>query len=274
MPYTAIQVNLKGGVGKTEQAKNCGLALAQAGKRVLAIDGDSDRCLTDSLVEEEPTCTLFDLLREPGQGIERAVVPYERIPLEGCFHLIPGSEEISTAPAAFSDAQIRQPVASFNEVLPYLIKNFASAYDLIIIDPGPNRDAVNDALLMSAQGAFVPSAAEPLAFKGLTRILNRIRRNNKDRARLGLPGETTPLGIVLSKVMPDQHEVADQMAAAFSAAKTHCLTTRIPYSRQVWESTGALLPVWAYAPNDPAAVAYLQLTAEMEALMTQAQGTH
>lgn len=273
MPYVLATVNLKGGVAKTTTALHLGYALAQMGRRVRLIDLDTDSCLTDALGGDGAPgrATILDALRDPAHGLAAATESVTRLPVRGRLDLVRGADEVYTAPEAFALAQGRQPVASFPQVLPYLISRHCTDCDVVILDPGANWDKLNDAMLMAAQAVIVPVVVEPMAVKGLKRFMRRLATNNSNRTRAGLPGQTALAGILVSRVLPDQEDDARSFLAEIDRAglrRFHLLPERayIPNSPIIPRATGQGVPAWHLDAQDAAARAYLALAEEVAAL--------
>ncbi len=273
MPYVLATVNLKGGVAKTTTALHLGYALAQSGMRVRLIDLDTDACLTDALYGDVAPgrASVLDALREPARGLAAATERVNKLPLRGRLDLVLGADEVYTAPKAFALAQGRQPVATFPQVLPYLLSQHCADCDVVILDPGANWDALNDAMLMAAHAVIVPVVVEPMAVKGLKRFMRRLATNNANRAQAGLTGQTQLAGILVSRVLPDQEEDAraflgeiDRAGLRRFALLPEC--AYVPNSPVIPRATGQGVPAWHLDSRDAAARAYLALAEEVAAL--------
>ena len=104
--------NQKGGVGKTTTCANLGIGLAQAGKKVLLIDGDPQGSLTISLGNPQPDKLPFTL----SDAMGRILMDEPLRPSEGVLHhpegvdLMPADIQLSGMEVSLVNAMSRETI--------------------------------------------------------------------------------------------------------------------------------------------------------------------
>ena len=104
--------NQKGGVGKTTTCANLGIGLAQAGKKVLLIDGDPQGSLTISLGYPQPDKLPFTL----SDAMGRILMDEPLRPGEGILHhpegvdLMPADIQLSGMEVSLVNAMSRETI--------------------------------------------------------------------------------------------------------------------------------------------------------------------
>ena len=105
--------NQKGGVGKTTTCANLGIGLAQAGKKVLLIDGDPQGSLTISLGNPQPDKLPFTL----SDAMGKILMDQPIRPGEGILHhaegvdLMPADIQLSGMEVSLVNAMSRKIVS-------------------------------------------------------------------------------------------------------------------------------------------------------------------
>ena len=106
--------NQKGGVGKTTTCANLGIGLAQAGKKVLLIDGDPQGSLTISLGNPQPDKLPFTL----SDAMGRILMDEPLRPGEGILHhpegvdLMPADIQLSGMEVSLVNAMSRETMVT------------------------------------------------------------------------------------------------------------------------------------------------------------------
>ena len=167
--------NQKGGVAKTTSTVNLGVALAELGKRVLAVDMDPQGNLTMSqgIDPENLEKSMYDVL------VHR--MPIEEVIVANEIDVATSTIDLAGAEMALS-AQIGRERA-----LEKALKPVARRYDYVLIDTPPSLGLLTINALAAADGVIVPVQCEYLSLRGLLqleRTLEMIRENINPRVKI------------------------------------------------------------------------------------------
>ena len=154
--------NQKGGVAKTTTTLNLGVALAERGKRVLAVDLDPQSNLTMSqgIDPEELDRTMFDVLVHK--------TPLEEIIQHREIDVAASSIDLAGAELALS-SMIGRERALQKAILP-----LRGTYDFVLVDTPPSLGLLTINALTAADGVIVPVQCEYLALRGLIQLENTL----------------------------------------------------------------------------------------------------
>jgi chromosome partitioning protein len=167
--------NQKGGVAKTTTTLNLGVALAERGKRVLAVDLDPQSNLTMSqgIDPDDLERTMFDVLVHK--------TPIEEVIQHREIDLAASSIDLAGAELALS-SMIGRERALQKALLPV-----RGHYDYIFIDTPPSLGLLTINALTAADGVIVPVQCEYLSLRGLIQLentLTMIRENLNPDVRI------------------------------------------------------------------------------------------
>ena len=160
--------NQKGGVAKTTTTLNLGVALAEKGNRVLAVDLDPQGNLTMSQGwnPDEIDRSMFDVLVHK--------LPITEIVRQAEIDVAVSSIDLAGAELALS-AMIGRERALEKALLP--VKD---SYDFVLVDTPPSLGLLTINALVAANGVIVPVQCEYLSLRGLVQLentLSMIREN-------------------------------------------------------------------------------------------------
>ena len=154
--------NQKGGVAKTTTTLNLGVALAERGKRVLAVDLDPQSNLTMSqgIDPEDLDRTMFDVLVHK--------TPLEEVIQHREIDVAASSIDLAGAELALS-SMIGRERALQKAILP-----LRGSYDFVLVDTPPSLGLLTINALTAADGVIVPVQCEYLALRGLIQLENTL----------------------------------------------------------------------------------------------------
>jgi chromosome partitioning protein len=157
--------NQKGGVGKTTTVINLGACIAQAGKKVLAVDMDPQGNATTGLGLDKNTlaCTLYDLLLAQcsfNDAVKSCCV--------AGLSILPSNADLSGAEVELLEERQRE------YILKSIIDQVKSSYDFVFIDCPPSLNMLTVNALVASDAILIPIQCEYYALEGLTQLMHTI----------------------------------------------------------------------------------------------------
>lgn len=243
--------NQKGGVGKTTTSINLGAALAECGRRVLAVDFDPQGALSAGLgVSTHDALTIYDLLLSSKSNPQDAI---QHTAVDG-LDVIPANIDLSAAEVHLVNEVARE------QILARVLRQVSDQYDVILIDCQPSLGILTVNALTASHGVLVPLECEFFALRGVALLIETIEKVcERLNPALELDGI---LATMYDSRTLHSREVLERVVDAFT---DKVLETVIARTVKFPDASVAALPITQFAPEHPAADAYRQLARELVA---------
>lgn len=175
-PIIISVINHKGGVGKTTTTVNISAGLAKLGKKVLAIDLDTQMNLTHSLIEEpsDGSKTISDCLIDRNVSLKAII----RETKTHNLHIAPSGESMVSLELNLQNS-VKQ-----DERLKLALEAVEKDYDFILLDNPPHIGLTTVNSLMASDYYLVPVSTEYLPMVGIKHLLTTLERIKPYKAKL------------------------------------------------------------------------------------------
>ncbi len=248
MGKAIIIANQKGGVGKTTTVVNLSAYLAEAGKRTLVVDLDSqsNSCSGLGIDKKIERRGLYEALLGLVDAREIILTTAVRD-----LHILPSNLNLSGAQVEMVSMQNRE----FK--LKAVVDNVKDNYDYVLIDSPPSLGLLTINGLVASDSVVIPIQCEYYALEGLSQLLktiNLVKQRLNPRLRVD--------GVILTMYDTRTNlskQVVEEVIAYF---KNKVYKTIIPRNIKLAEAPSYGKPINLYDPNSIGAISYYNLSKE------------
>lgn len=243
--------NQKGGTAKTTSTLNVAAALAERGRRVLAIDMDPQASLTMATGVEIANlqASVYDLLLDDEMALPDLIVPTS-IP---DVSLVPSHPDLAAAELELLNVLERE-----RQLEQRIERGDLSGWDYVLIDAPPALNVLSINILVAADELVIPIEPHPLSLMVLRRLFETIARVRRLNPGLRVHG------FLPTKVHHSSRLAADMIDTLSEEFSQYALLPAVPLSVKGAESAAERTSVLQYMPRSAIAEAYRDVGAWLE----------
>lgn len=248
--------NQKGGVGKTTTTLNLAYSLAVLGKKVLAIDFDSQANLTKcfGITKDEIKLSIAELM-----DLE---IEDEELPPKDEYIISKHGVDIIPSTIALSriDAKLQQSTIFAEKTLCNIIERIEKDYDYILLDTNPSLGILTINAFTATDSVIIPMNTEAMSADGLQDLLKSIRKVKK---RINECLEIEGILITMADKRTNLYKEITNEVRQACENHIYVFDAQIPDTVKVGEANLHRKPIKVYLPSSPATKAYMELAEEI-----------
>ncbi len=268
LPNTQAKIvaimNNKGGAGKTSTITNLAMTLAQAGRRVLLIDGDQQANSTEVMANGKKYYaqyghTICDLYNNPRFDIMDAIIP-----------AVSGDDKINNLFIIPSDPSFERVMENCltrhhrEKILSRHLQSVMEKFDYIMIDcsPGLNLSTTNAAFM--ADHVIIPVDGGSFALTGLDVVLDYLDEIRETRF--------TQFSVFRNEYNAAKKKMNTYLHEQLSSSertRDNYLETRIRTDENISQAQVACIPLYCYNKGSLALNDYRSLMRELETVLSK-----